>query len=38
VCVNRCFEPCADTGTCQRLDGELKCILFEATKGTCRVQ
>lgn len=38
VCINRCFEPCGDTGTCQRMDPALKCLLHEATKGTCRVQ
>jgi hypothetical protein len=38
ICVNRCFESCSDTGTCQRLNGNLKCILHEATLGTCRVQ
>jgi hypothetical protein len=38
ICVNRCFESCSDTGTCQRLNPNLKCILHEATLGTCRVQ
>ena len=38
ICVNRCFESCSATGTCQRLNGSLKCILHEATLGTCRVQ
>jgi hypothetical protein len=37
ICYNRCFDACSDTGTCQRLNGSLKCILHEATLGTCRV-
>jgi hypothetical protein len=38
ICRNRCFEACSDTNMCQRLNGNLKCFLHEATLGTCRVQ
>ena len=38
ICVNRCFESCTDTSICQRLNGNLKCVLHAPSLGTCRVQ